>query len=215
MENCEALSSCGCPAARLTAPARSGNLPFHPAPTLGSYGRRSAVGHFRPNVAREVIGSSAPIPAVGLPPATGRTRSLASHRRLRRRRGSVRVTPRQVQRPGRWRRPDHSGLDQYAERPSDNLIPEPILTLRRLTVGRRRDDEIKLRPVGKDAAKAEGDAFVVSELAPRIRPVNLAQVEAERDGIVLGRLLHRLAGMLRDERRHLLELLLRDDSAAE
>jgi hypothetical protein len=35
--NCEALSSCGRPADRLTVPTRSGNLPFHPAPTFGSY----------------------------------------------------------------------------------------------------------------------------------------------------------------------------------
>src|SRR6516225_3612551 len=45
MENYEALSSCGRPADRVTTPARSGNLSFHPAPTFGSYGRRSAVGH--------------------------------------------------------------------------------------------------------------------------------------------------------------------------
>jgi len=117
-------------------------------------------------------GRDAPIPDLHVLAMKREVRPLSSHRRLRRCRGSVRVTPREAQRPGRWCRPDHSGLDQYAERPGDNLIPKLILTLRRLTVGRCRDDEIVLRPVGKNAAKAERGAFVIPEPA-RVRPVSL------------------------------------------
>src|SRR6516164_1253372 len=39
MENYEALSSCGRPAARVITPARSVNLAFYPAPAFGSYGK--------------------------------------------------------------------------------------------------------------------------------------------------------------------------------
>ena len=94
MENREALPSDGRTAARLTAPARSGHLPFRPAPTFGSYGRRSAVGHeerFPPRASAAFI-CVTHIHALLLSSSIGRFR----HRGIRMKNPTQRTTVRRI-----------------------------------------------------------------------------------------------------------------------
>ena len=98
--------------------------------------------------------------------------------------------------------PDHGGA-------------ELVLAIRWSAVDRPGDEKIVLRPIGEDRPEAEGFALVEPIGAAKLLSMEAAKAKTEAARLIGGDFLQRQAGPVRDQRRHLLELLCRNDALIE
>ena len=92
---------------------------------------------------------------------------------------------------------------------------ELVLAVRRPAVDGAGDQEVVLRPIGEDRPEAERLALVEPIGAAKLLPIEAAEAKAEADRFIGGDLLQRQGRLVRDERRHLFELLCGNDALLE
>src|ERR1700730_15775548 len=107
------------------------------------------------------------------------------------------------------------GLLQRYERASDHGGAELVLAVRRPAVDGPGNEEVVLRPIGEDRSEAERFALVEPIGAAKLLSMEAAEAQTEADWFIGRDLLKRQARLVRDQRRHLIELLCGNDALLE